>query len=262
MADVTDNNTEEKGYTITSLQRGIRIVEAILRTENGASALELEEEFGIPKTTIFRILHTLQKENWLEKQGERYLAGHRLIQNGLQSLSGMELRRIAVPYLDQLSRETEETAHIGIWAGKQVMLVEVCDGPKHIRISSRAGSLTSAHCSSLGKVLLANVVGAESLREFYQGEALEKRTANTITDLGLLAEELEKIKSRGYAVDNGEYHADVRCVAAPVRNAFGSTVAALGITATTLTLKESMIPDVAEKVMKIAKEVSQALGAH
>ncbi len=251
----------EKGYTIPSLQRGIRIVEAILRQGNGSTALELEEEFGIPKTTIFRILHTLQKENWLEKQGDRYLAGHRLIQNGMQALSGMELRRIAVPYLDRLSRETEETAHLGVWAGKKVMLVEVCDGPKHIRIASRAGSLTPAHCSSLGKVLLANVVGPENLKQFYEGETLEKRTPNTITDLAVLANELEKVKEQGYAVDEREYYEDVRCVAAPVQNAFSSTIAALGITATTLTLHESMILDVAAKVMKIAKDVSQALGA-
>jgi DNA-binding IclR family transcriptional regulator len=252
----------EKGYTIPSLQRGIRIVEAILGEENGLSALELEEEFGIPKTTIFRILHTLQHENWLEKHGERYLAGHRLIQTGLQALSGMELRRIAVPFLDNLSRETEETAHLGIWAGKQVMVAEVCDGPKHIRIACRAGSLTPSHCSSLGKVLLAGVVGSKNLKSFFEGTTLEKRTPNTITDLDALAAELDKVTAQGYAVDDREYYEDVRCVAAPVRNAFGSIVAAVGITATTLTLQESMIPEVAVKVVKIAEEISQALGAH
>jgi DNA-binding IclR family transcriptional regulator len=251
----------EKGYTIPSLQRGIRIVEAILGKDNGLSALELEEQFGIPKTTIFRILHTLQNESWLEKHGERYLAGHRLIQSGLQALSGMELRRVSVPFLDKLSKETGETAHLGIWAGKQVMVAEVCDGPKHIRIACRAGTLTPAHCSSLGKVLLAGVVGSENLKVFYKGEILEKRTPSTITDLDELAVELEQIAAQGYAVDDREYYEDVRCVASPVRNAFGGVVAALGITATTLTLKESMIPDTAAKVAKVAKEVSLALGA-
>jgi DNA-binding IclR family transcriptional regulator len=252
----------EKGYTIPSLQRGIRIVEAILAAESGLSALQLEEQFGIPKTTIFRILHTLQKANWLEKQGERYQPGHRLIQTGLQALSAMELRRISVPFLDRLSKETGETAHLGIWAGKQVMVAEVCDGPKHIRIACRAGSLTPAHCSSLGKVLLAGVVGSENLKAFFKGETLEKRTPNTITELDELAAELGKVLDQGYAVDEREYYEDVRCLAAPVHNAFGSVVGALGITATTLTFQEDMIPDVAAKVTEIAKEVSQALGAH
>jgi DNA-binding IclR family transcriptional regulator len=251
----------EKGYTIPSLQRGIRIVEAILGKDNGLSALELEEQFGIPKTTIFRILHTLQNESWLEKHGERYLAGHRLIQSGLQALSGMELRRVSVPFLDKLSKETGETAHLGIWAGKQVMVAEVCDGPKHIRIACRAGTLTPAHCSSLGKVLLAGVVGSENLQAFYKGEILEKRTPSTITDLDELAAELDKTVAQGYAVDDREYYEDVRCVASPVRNAFGGVVAALGITATTLTLKESMIPEIAAKVAEVAREVSLALGA-
>jgi DNA-binding IclR family transcriptional regulator len=251
----------EKGYTIPSLQRGIRIVEAILDKDKGLSALELEEEFGIPKTTIFRILHTLQNESWLEKHGERYLAGHRLIQTGLQALSGMELRRVSIPFLDKLSKETGETAHLGIWAGKQVMVAEVCDGPKHIRIACRAGTLTPAYCSSLGKVLLAGVVGSENLKDFFKGEILEKRTPNTITDLDRLAAELETVATRGYAVDDREYYEDVRCVAAPVRNVFGNVVAALGITATTLTFKESMVADLAAKVAEVAKEVSLALGA-
>ena len=252
----------EKGYTIPSLQRGIRIVEAILGEESGLSALELEEQLGIPKTTIFRILHTLQNESWLEKHGERYLAGHRFIQTGLQALSGMELRRVSIPFLDKLSKETGETTHLGIWAGKQVMVAEVCDGPKHIRIACRAGTLTPAHCSSLGKVLLAGMVGSENLKAFFMGETLEKRTPNTITDLDELAAELVKVVAQGYAVDDREYYEDVRCLASPVHNAFGSVIAALGITATTLTFKESMIPNIAAKVTEIAKEVSQALGAH
>lgn len=251
----------EKEYTVPSLQRGIRIIDAILSAEGGLTALELEERLGIPKTTVFRILHTMQNEDWIEKRSERFVVGHRLMQTGMRALAGMELRRVAVPYLDRLSKEIQETAHMGIWAVKKVMLVEVCDGPRHIRIAVRAGTITPCHCSSLGKTLLAFVVGSDNLGAFFQGMTLEKRTSNTITDLKALAVELDKIKEQGYAVDNREYYDDVHCVAAPVRNSFGATVAALGITATTLTFEERMIPDVATKVVKIADKVSQALGA-
>ena len=251
----------EQNYSIPSLRRGIRIIEAIVGRQHGMTSLELEEELKIPKTTIYRILQTLHNAQWLVKEGEHYIAGHRLIQSGLQALSGMELRQIAVPFLDRLSRETEETAHLGIWAGKQVMVAEVCDGPKHIRIASRAGTVTACHCSSLGKVLLANVIGSERLREFYKGETLIRRTPNTITDLDRLAEELDRIVAQGYSVDEEEYHEGVRCVAAPIKNAFGNIVAAVGITATTLTLSSEMIPSVAAKVTGIAEEVSRALGA-
>jgi DNA-binding IclR family transcriptional regulator len=251
----------QKGYTIPSLQRGILVVEEVLKRENGTTALELEEKLAIPKTTIFRILHTLQKENWLDKKGDRFVSGHRLIQTGLLALSGMELRRISLPFLDLLSRETAETAHLGVWAGKMVMVAEVCDGPKHIRIACRAGTLTPAHCSSLGKVLLAYTVGAENMQSFFEGVTLEKRTANTLTDLGELATELKKVKQQGYAVDEREYYDEVRCLAAPVRNAFGDVVAAVGITATTLTFPKDAIPASAEKAVQIAGRISEALGA-
>jgi len=251
----------ERNYTIPSLKRGIRIVEAILGSENGLSALELEGKLRIPKTTIFRILYTLQGESWVEKNGERYTAGRRLIQTGLKALSGMELRRISAPFLSRLSETTGETAQLGIWAGKQAMVAEVCDGPKHIRISCRAGTLVPCHCSSLGKALLAGVVGASNLEAFFKDMVLERRTKNTITDLDRLAVELEKINRLGYAVDDCEYYNDVRCVAAPVRNSFNSVVAAVGVTATILTLAESMIPGVADTVVRTARYISLALGA-
>ena len=250
-----------KSYNIPSLTRAIKVIESVLEAENGLTALELERGLGIPKTTIFRILHTLQNLDWLEKKGDHYLAGHRLFHTGIQTLSRIELRGVAMPFLAMLSRETEESAHLGIWAGRKVMVAEVCDGPKHIRIACRAGTLTVPHCSSLGKVLLAYLVGSENLETFFQDEVPEKRTPNTITDLKALRQHLEKVKAQGYAVDNMEYYEDVRCLAAPVRNAFGHVVAAVGITATTLTFREDMIPDVAAKVVRTAMEISEALGA-
>lgn len=251
----------EKDYTIPSLKRGIRIIEAILGSEDGLSALELEKKLHIPKTTIFRILHTLEGAKWLEKNGERYTAGYRLVRTGLKALSGMELRRISAPFLNRLSEATGETSHLGIWSGKQVMLAEVCDGPKHIRIACRAGTLVPCHCSALGKVLLAGVVGAANLAVFFKDVALKRRTQNTITDPQRLAGELERIDDLGYAVDDCECYEEVRCVAAPVRNSFNSVVAAVGITATTLTLAKDMIPGVAETVVRAAGDISLTLGA-
>jgi len=248
------------GYIITSLDRGIRIVEAILMEEKGLTPLELEERFSIPKTTIFRILYTLQSQDWVQKRGDRYIAGHRFIKASMQALSGMELRSISTPYLEKLSNTTGETSHIGVWAGKQVMLIGVCDGPKHIRIANRAGSLAPSYSSSVGKVLLAYDVGSANVQDFFRNEELKQHTSNTLTDLGNLARELDKIVEQGYAVDDREYHDNVRCVAAPVRNGFGNVIAAIGITATTLTLTPEKVPEVSKKVIAIADEISYTLG--
>lgn len=247
-------------YSIPSLRRGFEIIEAVVQKEDGSTALELEEALHIPKTTVFRILQTLQKEKWLEKRGDSYVAGHRLVKSSMQALSQVKLRSIARPYMEQLSQDTQETSHIGVMAGKKVMLVEVCDGPRHIRVACRAGTITVPHASSLGKVLLAYEVGSENLEDFFLGVELEQRTENTIIDIEELKQELDRIKEQGYAIDNLEYHDDVRCLAAPVWNAFGQVIAAVGITATTLTFGLEMVPETAEKVKKIAHDISVALG--
>lgn len=247
-------------YTIPALQRGIRVIEAAVSEEKGLSAAEFEALLDIPKTTLFRILRTLEKAGWLEKRGERYSAGFRIIQAGMLALSKIELRKRALPYLDRLSRETGETSHLGLLSGKRVLIAEVCDGPRHIKIASRPGSLTLPHCSSVGKVMLAYTHEGE-LEDFFEGLPLEKRTENTITELSRLKEELKTVRERGYALDNAEYYPDVRCLAAPVRDAFGKVIAAVGVTATTMSFKKSMIGAVAARVMGIADEISRNLGA-
>lgn len=188
------------------------------------------------------------------------MVGHRFVKANIQALSGMELRNIAPSYLERLSNNTGETSHIGVWAGKQVMLLEVCDGPKHIRIANRAGTMAPSYSSSVGKVLLAYNVGSTNVHDFFKKETLKQHTKTTLTNLDDLARELDKITEQGYALDDREYHDNVRCIAAPVRNRSGNVVAAIGVTATTLTLTDEMVPDISKKVIAIANEISYALG--
>ena len=95
----------------------------------------------------------------------------------MEAMFGIELRSVAKPYLEILSRETGKTSHPGVWAGKQIMLAEVCDGHMNIRVSSRPGSLLGTYYSSLGKVLLAHCIGISNIKDFFEDTVLEKFTS-------------------------------------------------------------------------------------
>jgi len=250
----------KNNYIVPSLKNSFSILE-ILADNSELTLHEISQKTSIPKTTIFRILYTLEHEGVIEKESDKYKIGFRIIKLGMAALSKMELRNLVIPYLYDLSIKLGETSHLAVLSDKRSLILEVCDSPHPVKISSRPGTAVSLHCSATGKVLLAFMIGSENIGEYLRGISLEKRTENTISTIGQLKDELNKIHEQGYAVDDEEFFENVRCLAAPVKDAFGETVAAIGITATTIRFKQDMIPSTAKEVIKAASGVSKKLGA-
>jgi DNA-binding IclR family transcriptional regulator len=250
----------KKNYIVPSLKNSFTILE-ILANNNGFTLQEISQRTSIPKTTVFRILYTLEQEGVIEKKDDKYTIGFRVIKFGMVALSKMELRNIAIPLLYELSIKLGETSHLAVLSDRKSLIVEVCDSPHPVKISSRPGTLVSLNCSATGKVLLAFAIGFKNIDEYFKEMKLEKRTENTITSISALKKEIQKILDQGFAVDNEEYYENVRCVAAPIKNAFGNTVAAIGITATTFRFKPEMIQSASTEVLRAASEISKKLGA-
>jgi DNA-binding IclR family transcriptional regulator len=248
-----------KDNSVSSVVRTIRVVRHIVDSERPVTFNDLHANLGIAKTTLFRILASLRKAGWIEKTGASYQVGIGVLQLGMRALGKMEVRKKAIPWVDKLSRLTGETAHLVVLSGKRGLIVEVCDGPKHIKISSRPGTFTHLHCSAAGKVLLAFAV-QEEVESFLNGETLDAQTKNTITDMEELKKEIAKVVRKGYAVDEMEYYDNVRCVAAPVHDVYGRTVAALGVTAPAMNFKPRQLPSVARTVKEIADCISRSMG--
>lgn len=247
-------------YIVPSLKNSFSILE-MLASNSELTLQEISQKTSIPKTTVFRILYTLEHEGVIEKESDKYKIGFRIIKLGMAALSKMELRNLVIPFLYDLSIKLGETSHFAVLSDKKSLILEVCDSPHPVKISSRPGTLVSLHCSATGKILLAFIIGSDNIDDYFQGIKLEKRTQNTITAIGKLKKELDTIHDKGYAIDNEEYYENVRCLAAPVRDAFGKTVAAIGITATTIRFKQEMITSTSKEVMSVAREISKKLGA-
>jgi DNA-binding IclR family transcriptional regulator len=250
----------KNNYIVPSLKNSFSILE-ILANKSELTLQEISKATSIPKTTIFRILYTLEHEGVIVKERDKYKIGFRVVKLGMAALSKMELRNLIIPFLYDLSLKLGETSHLAVLSDNKSLILEVCDSPNPVKISSRPGTLVSLNCSATGKILLEFIIGRENIDNFFQGTKLEKRTENSITTIAGLKKELEAIHDQGYAVDNEEYYENVRCLAAPIKDAFGKTVAAIGITATTIRLKHNMIPSTSKEVMRVASEISTKLGA-
>lgn len=250
----------KNNYIVPSLKNSFSILE-ILSDNKELTLQEISRKTSIPKTTVFRILYTLEHEGVIEKEGDKFKIGFRIIKLGMAALSKMELRNLVIPFLYDLSIKLGETSHLAVLSDKKSLILEVCDSPHPVKISSRPGTSVSLHCSATGKILLSFIIGSENIDAYLQGIGLEKRTKNTLTSIGGLKKELETIHNQGYALDNEEFCENVRCLAAPVKDAFGKTIAAIGITATTIRFKQGMIQSTSKEVIRVASEISKKLGA-
>lgn len=246
-------------YTIPALARSFEVINCIAEQPEGISFSELVAETEAPKSSIFRILHTLEAASWVEKKEDRYVLGHMFIHYGLKALSGRSIAEVAGPRLRELTEETGETSHLAIPSGKKSMIVEVVESKRHIITASGAGNLLPLYCTSHGKLFLTHNIG-EDLEGFYYGESLKKMTPYTITEISDLRRELEVIRYQGYSEDRQEYHENIWCCAAPVFGREGDCIAAVGITGTTITCTPDRINGLCKTVKKAAEEVSLKMG--
>lgn len=247
-------------YTIPNLVKATTILRLLSSHPEGLTAVSLEKQANVPRTTAFRILKTLLYVGMVQKKGNAFVAGPGLVEIGLNILNQLEIRQLAIPVLKELTERTGHTSHLAMPSGARSLIVEVCDSPHPVRAASRPGASVSMHCSSTGKVFLS-YLHAHELAEHLGTDPLEARTANTLVNLEDLQEMTQEVLRRGYAIDDREYHDDIRCLAAPVYNLNNQVVAAMGITAPITHFQKAKIPAVGQIVMNCALKLSEKLGA-
>jgi IclR family acetate operon transcriptional repressor len=242
-------------YHIPNLGKACDVMGLIGDTPTGLTLKELVQRLDIPRTTALRITQTLLDAGFLvENDAGRMVPGSSLVQIGIKALDNLNIRGFARPRLRKLAAETGESCHLAVLNGRNSMLVEVADSPHPVRIAARPGTLVDLHCSSTGKVFLAFAVAEPA--KFIKTLELTKHTEQTDTTQTAVLRSIKEARKKGYAIDEQEYVQGVRCIAAPVTNAFGKTIAAVGITASTSTFTKAKIRTMGVKIKKAAADIS------
>ncbi len=249
----------QERYVIPNLRNACRILKLLGSTADGLKAADIGRQLGIPVTTTLRIMTTLHLEGLVRKNGTQFELGPVLIQLGNASLAGTEIRTAALPVLEKLTEQIDETCHLAIPCDDRSLIVAVQDSPHPLRAASRPGFLAELHCSSTGKTFLA-FLHHDRIAELHAAMRLTKRTAHTLTTLSEIRREAELTRKRGYSLDDEEFNLGVRCLAAPVYASDAICVGAIGITAATLRFPKERIPEMATAVKAAAAELSRLLG--
>jgi len=216
-------------YLNKSLDRGLRILDLFNESATAMTASEIAADLGTSPATLYPTLHTLSSHGYLIRDGrKRYRLGMKLLERSGQVLAQSDVRRVARPHLKALARSRQVTADLGILYGREVLYLEREVGHPTAILSEVVGRRVPAHCTSLGKVLLAHLPDEERLEIVHQ-LPLDSYTQNTIVDPKRLLGELETIRTSGYALDVEEFHPGNACVGAPVWSHGGRVVAAISL---------------------------------
>lgn len=226
-------------------------------TGYGFGITELASSLDINKVAVFRLLGALESEGLVirDTASGAYRLGPDLITLGASALGSTDLSAAAHDELIELVRQTGETSTLEVLVGSEVLLISEIQGHFLLGGSPELGMRWPAHATSTGKVLLALSQSAAL------PAALPKRTSRTIVSRRVLEQELEQVRHQGYAIASDELEIGFTALAAPVRNHFGSVVAALSINGATSRMRGAVLRNMVGLVREAADRVSRRLGA-
>ena len=252
--------TETKGTK--SIHRAIDILEVLAANLKGISLAELAQIVGVPKPSVHRILHSLIDRQLVREDPEleKFTLGMGVLRLSQSVLAGIELRQQARPVLENLNLSTDETVHLGILdnQGPRVIYIDKIESSQSVRLVSRVGQSIPVHCTALGKALLSGYTRPD-IETMLANYAFTPYTPNTITSMGALLDQLELVRSQGYAVDEVEHEQSVICVASPILDGAGRAIAAVSISAPVSRLPKESISSVGTEVRVAAEEISEII---
>jgi len=246
------------GYDIQSVVRALNVLELMAAEESPIGLKEITKKAGLSKPTVFRILSTLKKMDYIEQDPAtgHYTLGLRVFEIGSAFINRMSLRSFAMPLIQELVDKCNETVHLAILDKKEIVYIDKIDGTQTIRMMSAVGKRGPLHCTSVGKIIMA-YKPMQEVDEILGDSKLVKLTKNSITDKEELKKELAQIKEKGYAVDNEELEIGLKCLGVPIFDYHRDVVGGLSVSGpttrfTTARLKNKLIPLVVETAEKIS----------
>lgn len=247
---------DAKIYNVRAVERAMQILSSFDSEHAEQGISEVAQATGLHKATTHRIIMTLLYGGFLERaaNGERFRLGLHLLELGMSALRGLDFRRAALPYMQQLVERFREICTLSIFDRGQVLYVEVVHSERSLTIAARVGRHLPAHCTASGKVLLAFL--PPEVAEPVLNAPLAVYTEKTITSAAHLREELEVIRQRGYALADEEFEEGIWAISAPIRDMDGNVIAAMSIPVPTNRLRRKHIPEIAQALLEAVNAVS------
>lgn len=255
---------EKKSYTVPPVERALKLLRYIGDGNRARNLSTVARDLEINRTTLIRLIHTLQDHRMIEEAGEGagYRLGVGLVSLGAQATEGRDIVQICHPVLSDLCRETGMSTHLGVLDGRDIIYLIRETPNSHLISNLRAGSRLPAHASSIGRTILAEMP-EENLRELFSGEPVERTTDKTPTTLEAIIEQARRDRQARHAWSQGNYESGIGSCAAAIFDHSGEPVGGLNVSGPESRFSSEDVARAAQirdAVIDAARRASDALG--
>ncbi len=244
---------------VTTLRKALNILE-LIADRPFIRAVELARITGLNRSTVNRLLATLQETGYVETQdGKRFELGFKVFVIGNSVPRQNQLAAIARPFLARLAKVSQENVNLAVLHHSKVLYIDKVESPHYVKLDNDIGSTDPVHCTALGKVLLTGLAEPD-LALFVTSIDLTPRTNSTITEPESLILSVKNAKQKGYATDAGELSEEIRCMAAPIMDRQERVVAGISISAPSVRLSLERMIELRPPLLDAALGISRTMG--
>lgn len=249
-----------KTQTVPALDRALSILELLAKSRAGLTLPELVEQSALPRSSVHYLLVTLERRGYVQRneRTSRYLFGVNLISLANSAWNGLSLRQQAAPFLSNLVRRTQMTAHMAILKDGEAVIIAKHSPIDGARMATWIGKRMEVHCTGLGKALIAHLDGPE-LERILREHGLPRHNENTICSPRKLREELARVVQQGFSLDDEEDELGLRCIGVPVFDLEGSALAAVSLSGTSSQFNEANYAFLIRETQNTAGEIGRVL---
>lgn len=260
-AEAKEENGANSKTGTSALRNGIHVLQAFSREEPVLGVNEISRRLSLHKSTVSRILATLEETNLVERDpaSGRFRLGVGVIALAGPMLANMDVRRVARPFLEELAHHSGETVALTVWGGEETVSVEQVASPLKVKHTVPIGTRYPEHSSSSVRVFLAE--DSDKAQRFVE-RGLKQFTERTTVDSESFLEDLRRISERGYAVNDGETSLEETGISAPVRDHRDRVIAVVLLSAPRYRVPAERIEKLGEMVKQTAERISVNLGSH
>lgn len=246
---------EELTGATQSIARCFAVLECVASSADGGLLRDLAATVGLPKSTVHRLLGDLVALGYVRQNRDsgRYQLTSRMFEIGSTSVGRNDFVTLARPYLDRLAKELEETVHLVVRDGSDVVYVYKAEAG-HLRLSSRLGLRVPMYCTGVGKAILATMPRGTA-EGILSPQSLQPITPNTILSLDQMWAQLREIRARGWAIDDEENELGIRCVAIALPGRSGEAEVAFSISGPTARMSDARLDELARHCIAVREEI-------
>lgn len=248
---------------VQSITRMFDVLEALAFADEELSLTRLQAQLQLPPPTLHRLLHALVERGYVEQNGDsrRYGPGLKILEiaEAAKRNSRFDLCRVVRPFLQRLTDDSGESSNLVIRHNSRIVYVEQVPSPRSVRMFTEVGHRAPLYCTGAGKAILS-CLSSDQLNAYVATVQLDRLTPHTLASADDLMQEIVHIRRHGFAVDNEEFEAGVRCVAAPIVDSSGRVVAAISVSGPTTRMSFERAEELGPQISHMSALCSTQLG--